>query len=88
MRFAFRYHPDRGGNDPEREEMMKRLSTQSVRELEERIAELKRRIPPHSVPPAMLQELEELEDQLEQAREAGNAGAQKGSHGGLSEVPS
>jgi len=87
MRFAFRYHPDRGGKDPEREERMKRLSTQSVRELEERIAELKRRIPPHSVPSAMLQELEELDDQLEKAREAGKAGAQKGSHGGLSEVP-
>ena len=46
------------------------MSTQSVRELEEKIAELKRRIPPHSVPPAMLQHLEELEEQLREAREA------------------
>ncbi|MFC1963649.1 histidine kinase [Chloroflexota bacterium] len=41
----------------------------SVRDLEQRIAELKRRIPPHSVPPAMLQELEELEDELGKAIE-------------------
>lgn len=46
------------------------MGSQRVRELEEKIAELKRRIPPHSVPPAMLQELEELEDKLEKAREA------------------
>lgn len=44
------------------------MSTQSIRELEEKIAELKRRLPPHSVPPAMLQELEELEEQLGRAR--------------------
>ena len=41
------------------------MNRQSVRELEERIAELRRRIPPHSVPAAMLQELEELEGELE-----------------------
>lgn len=46
------------------------MGSQRVRELEEKIAELKRRIPPHSVPPAMLQELEELEDKLEKARQA------------------
>jgi hypothetical protein len=40
------------------------MTIRSRRELEERIAELKRRIPPHSVPPAMLQEIEELEEQL------------------------
>jgi hypothetical protein len=45
------------------------MSTQSVRELESKIAELKRRIPPHSIPPAMLQELEELEEELEKAKE-------------------
>lgn len=45
------------------------MSTQSIRELERKIAELKRRIPPHSIPPAMLQELEELEEELEKARE-------------------
>ena len=46
------------------------MSSGRVRELEEKIAELKRRIPPHSIPPAMLQELEELEEQLDKAREA------------------
>ena len=40
------------------------MTAQSREETEERIAEIKRRIPPHSVPPAMLQELEELEEQL------------------------
>ena len=43
------------------------MSTEGIRDLEERIAELRRRIPPHSVPPSMLQELEELEEKLEQA---------------------
>lgn len=46
------------------------MNTQRVRELEEKVAELRRRIPPHSIPPAMLQELEELEDELEKARQA------------------
>jgi len=43
------------------------MSTDEIRDIEERIAELKKRIPPHSVPPAMLQELDELEEQLEKA---------------------
>ncbi len=42
-----------------------------VREIEERIAELKRRWPAHSVPPRMWQELEELEDELEEAERTG-----------------
>ncbi len=46
------------------------MNTQRVRELESKIAELRRRIPPHSIPPAMLQELEELEEELERARQA------------------
>jgi len=50
------------------------MSATRIRELEERIAELKRRIPPHSVPPAMFQELEELEEELEKAREAEKGG--------------
>lgn len=41
-----------------------------IRRLEERIAELRSRIPPHSVPPRMLEELEELELELEREREA------------------
>ena len=50
------------------------MSTQRVEELETKIAELKRRIPPHSIPPAMLQELEELEEQLDKAKEAEKQG--------------
>ncbi len=38
-----------------------------VAELEKRIADLKARLPKHSIPPAMLIELEELEEELEQA---------------------
>ena len=36
-----------------------------IRELERRIADLKTRLPKHSVPPAMMIELEELEEELE-----------------------
>ncbi len=36
-----------------------------IRELQEQIAELKRRWPAHSTPPAMLQCLDELEEELE-----------------------
>jgi hypothetical protein len=50
------------------------MSTQSVTELERKIAELRLRIPPHSIPPAMLLELEELEEELEKAREAEKEG--------------
>jgi hypothetical protein len=39
-----------------------------IAELEERIADLKARLPRHSVPPAMFIELEELEEELERAR--------------------
>jgi BMFP domain-containing protein YqiC len=38
-----------------------------VAELERRIADLEARLPKHSIPPAMLIELEELEEELEQA---------------------
>lgn len=50
------------------------MGSQSVGELEQKIGELKRRIPPHSVPPAMLQELEELEEELEKAKEVEKGG--------------
>ena len=36
-----------------------------VRDLERQIEELKSRWPAHSVPPAMLQQLDELEEELE-----------------------
>jgi hypothetical protein len=50
------------------------MSTQSIRELERKIAELKLRVAPHSTPSAMLQELEESEEELEKAREAEKEG--------------
>ena len=39
-----------------------------VAELEARVEDLRRRLPAHSVPPALLIELEELEEELEAAR--------------------
>ncbi|MBC7338465.1 MAG: histidine kinase [Firmicutes bacterium] len=51
-----------------------------IARLQAAIEELKRRLPRHSVRPAMLIELEELEEQLARAREAHrNAQADGGS---------
>jgi hypothetical protein len=36
-----------------------------IQELEDKIAAVKARLPKHSVPPAMIIELEDLEDELE-----------------------
>ena len=44
------------------------MNSKRIEELEKQIAELKSRWPAHSVPPAMLQQLDDLEDELEQAR--------------------
>jgi hypothetical protein len=47
------------------------MSTEDkIREIEEKITDLKARWPAHSVPASMWQQLEELEDELEKAREA------------------
>jgi hypothetical protein len=46
------------------------MSKETIREIEEKIADLKARWPAHSVPPSMWQQLEELEDELEKAKEA------------------
>jgi len=46
------------------------MSSDKVKEIEEKIADLKARWPAHSVPPSMWQQLEELEDELEKAKEA------------------
>jgi hypothetical protein len=51
----------------ERGGAMKRQATR-IEELERRIADLKARLPKHSIPPAMILELEELEEELERAR--------------------
>jgi hypothetical protein len=47
----------------------RQMSSERIEELERQIAELKRRWPAHSVPPAMLQQLDELEEELERERE-------------------
>jgi hypothetical protein len=39
--------------------------------LEREIDEIKRRWPPHSVPPQLLRRLDELEDELERAKKEG-----------------
>lgn len=46
------------------------MSEDKVREIEDKIADLKARWPAHSVPPSMWQQLEELEDELEEARKS------------------
>lgn len=47
-------------------------NNQHIRELEEKIANLKKRWPAHSVPPAMMQELDDLEEELAEALEKVN----------------
>jgi hypothetical protein len=49
--------------------MSKNTSARIV-ELESKIADLKARLPKHSVPPAMMIELEELEEALTRLKEA------------------
>ena len=44
------------------------MSDEKIKEIEGKIADLKARWPPHSVPPSMWMQLEELEDELEDAR--------------------
>jgi hypothetical protein len=46
------------------------VNNAKVREIEDKIADLKARWPAHSVPPSMWQQLEELEDELEKAQKA------------------
>jgi hypothetical protein len=44
-----------------------------IAELEVRIADLRARLPRHSVPPSMIIELEDLEEELERARQHAEA---------------
>jgi len=46
----------------------KKVENYQVQRLEERIADLKARLPIHSIPPSMIQELEELEEELERIK--------------------
>ena len=41
-----------------------KMNNKRIQELEEKIADLKKRWPAHSVPPAMVWELEDLEEEL------------------------
>jgi len=52
------------------------VSSDKVREIEEKIADLKARWPAHSVPPSMWQQLEELEDELEVAQKPEGIGSE------------
>ncbi len=54
--------PDR--DDPQAQEVRENR----IKNVEKQIAELKSRWPAHSVPPAMVQQLDELEEELEQLR--------------------
>jgi len=45
------------------------MSDEKVKEIEEKIADLKARWPAHSVRPSMWQELEALEEKLSKAKE-------------------
>jgi hypothetical protein len=64
--FVVSYRTGTGYNRPLMDEV-KRLQ-QTIQELEARLAELKERLPAHSIPPAMIAELDELDEQIEQAR--------------------
>ena len=50
------------------------MTSERVKELEEQIADLKRRWPPHSVPPQMFEQLDELEEALREAKKAEGQG--------------
>ncbi len=54
----------------------------SLEELEKRIADLRARLPRHSLPTAMLIELEELEEELERRRQVVAEAEQTRSSGG------
>lgn len=45
------------------------MDNERILELEAKIAELRSRIPPHSIPPRMLEELEDLEEELERLKQ-------------------
>ena len=48
----------------------RKVRTERINELERKIMELKSRIPPHSVPPHMIEELDNLEEELQRLEEA------------------
>ena len=50
------------------------MSEERIKELEEKLADLKARWPAHSVPVSMWQQLEEMEDELDEARKEAGEG--------------
>jgi hypothetical protein len=44
------------------------MKNNKIKEIEERLAALKKQWPAHSVSPAMLQQLDDLEEELEKAK--------------------
>jgi len=52
------------------------MSEDRVKEIEDKIADLKARWPAHSVPPSMWQQLEELENELEEAQKTEDIGSE------------
>ena len=52
------------------------MSKNKVREIEDKIADLKARWPAHSVPPSMWQQLEEWENELEEAQKTEDIGSE------------
>jgi L-lactate utilization protein LutB len=46
----------------------RRTSIGKIQQLEEQIKQLQRQWPKHSVPPALMQQLDELEEELEEAK--------------------
>ena len=52
------------------------MDKEKVREIEEKIADLKARWPAHSVPPSMWQQLEELENELDEVQKTEGSGSQ------------
>jgi hypothetical protein len=49
-------------------ELLSMNPEEKIRDLEKQMAELRSRWPAHSVPPAMIQQLDELEEELERLR--------------------
>jgi hypothetical protein len=52
-------------NDPDLISKTRPSNSERIRAIQEQIAELKKRWPAHSTPPAMMQRLDELEEELE-----------------------
>jgi uncharacterized membrane protein len=56
---------------------MNKMNEDKVREIEDKIADLKARWPAHSVPPSMWQQLEDLEEELEEAQKSEDIAREK-----------